>query len=129
MINHARGSHGPFFVNSHDGRHHEGDHLSGGHDDGEDDGSELLDGVEDEQLPGGGGDRQSHHVVERRRVRGQEPEALGEPAVLRSKEAVQTGASIIRPKQKKKEQERKSLEKRMRDRLGGMYSSEMAMTT
>lgn len=75
-------------INSHDGRNDQGDHLSGGHDNGEDDGSELLDGVEDEQLPGGGGDRQGDHVVEGRWVRGQEPEALGKPAVLRSKEAV-----------------------------------------
>lgn len=84
--------------------------MSGGHDDGEDDGSELLDGVEDEQLPGGRGYREGHDVVEGRRVRGQEPEALGKPAVLRSKEAVKTGSCIIRRKRWKK----KPLRKRIR---------------
>lgn len=66
-------------------RYHQRDHLSGGHDDREDDGSEFLDGVEDEQLPGSRGDRQGHHVVQGLRVRRQEPEAVGEPAVLEEK--------------------------------------------
>lgn len=69
---------------SHDGGDHEGHHLSRGHDDREDDGAELFDGVEDEELAGGGGDGQRHHVEQGLGVHGEEPEAQHELAALRA---------------------------------------------
>lgn len=69
-------------THSPDGGNYERDHLPRGHDDGEDDGSELLDGVEDEELSRGGGDGQGDDVPQSLRVGRQELEANGEAAVL-----------------------------------------------
>ena len=56
----------------------DGDHLPGGHDDGEDDGPELLDGVVDEELAGGGRDGGDDVVPQDARVAGHELEHPGE---------------------------------------------------
>mmetsp|Transcript_23258 Transcript_23258/g.33811 ORF Transcript_23258/g.33811 Transcript_23258/m.33811 type:complete len:370 (-) Transcript_23258:24-1133(-) len=60
----------------HDAADDHGQHLARGHDDGEDDGAELLDGVVDEELAGGGAHAEGQDVHQRLRVAAQEAQRL-----------------------------------------------------
>jgi len=84
----------PSLLYSHDGGNDEGHHLSRCHDDGEDDRPELLDGVEDEELAGGGGDGQRHDVEQGLGVLRKELDAHHELPALRVETQIQDARNL-----------------------------------